>query len=731
MWYSSPFQPPRPRGPVFRRWLTVVVCIAGVCGSGYSAEEPGWSWLALTPPNLSAAGGGGVPVSSFGEALDGSVLLLTTKENGLWRSEDGGRNWKLTSRGYPARGATVVTVDPRDPQVMLVLAADGPREREFLGLWRSEDGGRNWKSVLRVRHGEIPDGRDCVAFQGKDNHGIRAVFASLPAGTGLTDGLMMSDNQGRTWTRVNTGFGGTRLTGQPDGTRFWSSGDQGLFASDDNGRTFVRQVPGDVRGMAVCRSKSNFVAACTVDAVFTNAKLGDGEWTKQPAANLPTNRPWHSIRMSTVDPQVLSVAVGEYGASERWLSRDGGKTFVRPQIAADLAVNLFPPMLMGEDLGFIAGAPDSSGAPGKPAMLWSTGGRLLRSEDDGATWMPSAAGFSGPPTAASETQPLAGRWFFDHLNLDRQVLPLATGLAVTVDGGTNWRWVAPSVPGSTSATRMAGATAMGEQTYIAGLLTPGEPLALAVSQDQGATWQREASAYPSPIPGAEVAAADSREPGVGYWARQRSGNVANANAWRPMDGCDVVLTVDCDPNGPGTMYGIRYPGAVVASADQGRTWRTVCEAKLQGPDQQVADLALDWQSRRLWWVVQPARQLWSLDLKEKDAQPRRRDGDRPPWGTPFPTDRSKDRGVDTVAVDPVDPSVVYIGSRGQNGMLGTIGVRRSTDRGQTFISLMPPEADRAEDMRGPWEPRWLRVHPKTRLLYVATDGYGWWTFPAP
>ena len=99
----------------------------------------------------------------------------------------------------------------------------------------------------------------------------------------------------------------------------------------------------------------------------------------------------------------------------------------------------------------------------------------------------------------------------------------------------------------------------------------------------------------------------------------------------------------------------------------------------------------------------------------------------------IPADQFSQRRIFTVAVDPVDPSIVYAGGA-RNTYSTDTAVVRSTDAGKTWQSLIrsvrlnPNQAG----FDGGREAITMRVHPKTRFLWVGTGCYGLWRFgPAP
>jgi hypothetical protein len=83
------------------------------------------------------------------DAIDGlranpQIVYLGVTQDGLYQTEDGGRNWRRVFEG----NVRAVTVDPTDERVVYVGV-------EPIHLYRSEDGGRSWEELTGVQ--ALPD----------------------------------------------------------------------------------------------------------------------------------------------------------------------------------------------------------------------------------------------------------------------------------------------------------------------------------------------------------------------------------------------------------------------------------------------------------------------------------------------------------------------------------------------------------------------------------------------
>jgi photosystem II stability/assembly factor-like uncharacterized protein len=126
-------------------------------------------------------------------------------ERGVFRSIDGGVNWKRVLFRDDHSGAVDLAVDPRNPRVLFASLWDAYRTPWSLssggpssGLFKSSDGGDTWTEITRapgMPRGII--GKITVAISPADSN---RVYALVEADDG---GLFQSNDAGATWTLVN------------------------------------------------------------------------------------------------------------------------------------------------------------------------------------------------------------------------------------------------------------------------------------------------------------------------------------------------------------------------------------------------------------------------------------------------------------------------------------------------------------------------------------------------
>ena len=129
--------------------------------------------------------------------------------DGIYKSEDGGVTWKNMGLRDSEHIAKII-VDPRNSQVVYV-AAIGPlwRSGGERGVYKTEDGGKNWKPVLTIDEHTgvtdlVMDPRDPNVLYAAAHQRARHVFTYVGGGPG--SGIHKSTDGGKSWQKVNKGL---------------------------------------------------------------------------------------------------------------------------------------------------------------------------------------------------------------------------------------------------------------------------------------------------------------------------------------------------------------------------------------------------------------------------------------------------------------------------------------------------------------------------------------------
>lgn len=641
------------------------------------------------------------------DAAQGNFLLFGTDVGGIFRSLDGGATWQPANDGLNARGACGFAIDPHNPRRALLVAGNS-MAAGFHGVYLTTDQAASWRNVLPFDNKGYRDVRAQIVFD-PSSFDVKAgctrvAYWSAAATPSRPGGLFKSEDGGIHWKELTDtrAYGGSELRVHPQKGWVYVGNSDGFFVSRDGGATFQRTLAEGVEGLDTASGQTDAVFALTEKGVFTS---GDGgqNFRAVPATALPplkvasTYGRMSHFAVSPADPQRMLASNDEGDWNwQKYVSRDGGATW--RQCVMDTARSFF--------------ANDNRPNayvwhPREPNVAWAFGGDFVtRSTDGGLTWNVANDGNNGIMVGHS--------FSFNARNSDLIYLPSQDyDGALSADGGYNWRRAGLS--GQDWGGWTYGGYAVSDQFYFGGRRRGGgddDPRTLVLTRDGGRTLIDTGLRFQGP----EVCGGDPGDARVLFASNYRSGDAGNT--WQPMNGCDAVFTA-C-PGIAGTFYGGKG-GAVVVSRDHGATWEPVATL----PDGNgVRDVACGVPGRQLYVVAEGSQRLFTVDLTKREVADIT---DR------LVADQMEQRGAWSVAVDPVDPRVVYVVRPG-NYYLSDASVCRSVDGGRTWTSLtrsvrLPDALPRGPD--GGREAMWVRVHPKTRFAFVATNCFGLWKIGPP
>lgn len=272
---------------------------------------------------------------------------------GVWKTTDGGNNWKNISDKYFGGSIGAVAVAPNDETVLYAGEGEstlrGNVSDGIGGMWRSADGGRSWKNI------GLKDTRHIVKIvvHPQDPNIVWVAAMGHMFGPNDDRGVFKTTDGGKNWKKVlfvNNLTGCSDLTFEPGNPSvlyagLWhvlrtpysmeSGGEgSGLWKSTDGGETWVNlsAKPGLPKG--VWGIVTVTVAASNTDKIYSvieNAKGGlfmstDGgeTWTLQSDDNNIRQRAWYYSRVFT-DPKNENIVYCPNVSLMR--SKDGGKTF--------------------------------------------------------------------------------------------------------------------------------------------------------------------------------------------------------------------------------------------------------------------------------------------------------------------------------------------------------------------------------------------------------------------
>lgn len=545
-----------------------------------------------------------------------SRLLLGTREQGLWASDDGGKNWrqiplsqlpkgKRPEPGKQVAGVMFVTFDPSSTSGGRTLRAFAGVQGE--GVFTTEDGGQTWRKISSVddaitipSEGSVVDGRLFVAFNPADGSKpsrLRAYDIKTAAWTdlhpptktevlawaidpteskrmvaaaeGATSGQMwLSTNGGQSWQtlKVSNETPDYPWVNKANNGSFMSVG-RFVFDPHKSGRLWFAEGTGVWHATNLERGTAHFVLE------------SDGI------------NELHATEMITPPGGVPVSAVGDYqGFYHSDLKAVPAKVLTTDEFAG------------GTDLDYSGKNPQNLVWAGALYNLyWSPQYYKPRgavSKDGGKTWteLPNLGrDHFGGNVAMSATDPNNIVWVPSYFINLWEHTGKPKGIFITKDGGKTWTNL-PDVGGSNSFHRLIWwfnrQALVSDKVEGATFYLFDDTKQFFVSRDGGTSWQKAPFSPPcefnnacmvngalkaSPVNAREVWAAVN----VGGLYRTRDGG---QSAWEKIPGVQSVTTFGFGAPLKGksdvTIYlhglanGDREPG-IYRSSDDGRSWQLI------------------------------------------------------------------------------------------------------------------------------------------------------------
>lgn len=295
---------------------------------------------------------GGRSGAVTGDLKNKNTFYFGSTGGGVWKTIDGGSNWKNISDKYFGGSIGCVAVAPSDNTVLYAGEGESTLRgnvSEGFGMWRSDDGGRSWRNIglkdtrhiIRIIvHPKNPDIVWVAAIGhlfGSSNE--RGIFKTTDGGrtwknvlfvnnqTGCSDLIMEPGNPSvlyaGTWRIQRTPYS---LESGGDGGALWKSTDGGDTWKNISANKGLPKGVWGIVGVTVAPSNTDKIYALVEnkDGGLFMSNDGGETWTLQSSDNNIRQRAWYYSKIFT-DPKNENMV---YVLNVDFLkSTDGGKTF--------------------------------------------------------------------------------------------------------------------------------------------------------------------------------------------------------------------------------------------------------------------------------------------------------------------------------------------------------------------------------------------------------------------
>jgi photosystem II stability/assembly factor-like uncharacterized protein len=360
--------------------------------------EPIANWENLGPIDMD--GHGGRMISHAFDPLVPEVVWAGSASGGLWLSENGGDSWSPKTDGIPSTGVGAIAIHPQDSNTLIIGTGEGfiSFGRGGIGAFKSTDKGLTWLPTSFVFPASVNVSVLKLAWH-PTNHNIIWMAA--------TNGLWKSEDQGENWISImsdgtnhqNFIFDDIIIQLNNPDIMFVSQENVGVLKSVDGGDNFTLLNNGipttDINfiSMDQCVSQPNILYASitrlsdfSLHGLYKTSDNGDS-WSKitnTPEAFCTTNslgtfcQGWYdnTIGVSPENPDILF-----FGGITFWVSNNGGLNWIQKDRSLNNSSGNTLPCLTYIDHHDIGFDPHNSGT----FYSFNDGG-ISKSEDNGTCW---------------------------------------------------------------------------------------------------------------------------------------------------------------------------------------------------------------------------------------------------------------------------------------------------------------------------------------------------------
>ncbi|MCL4549690.1 MAG: glycosyl hydrolase [Bacteroidetes bacterium] len=362
--------------------------VATASGGLWKTINSGTTWNSLTD-TVQAYAMGCVVL----DPTNSNVVWLGTGENnhqralgwgtGVYKSEDGGQNWKFMGL-KDSRQIGDIVVDPKNSNIVFVAAEGsvwGPGGER--GLYKTTDGGKTWNKVLNISENTgvnnvVMDPRDSNLLYATSEQRRRHTYTKI--GGGPETAVYKTTDGGATWEKIMKGLpksdmGGTGIAISPVNPDVVyliveASEGGGFFRSTNRGATWEKMSDHFAQGQYYNEIYCDPKDVNKVYSVETVTQVTeDGGKTWKPFGNNQRHVDDHALWIDPKDTEHILIG-GDGGVYETF---DGGKNFL---YKCNLPVTQFYRVNTDNELPFynIYGGTQDNNSFGGPSQTISSDG---------------------------------------------------------------------------------------------------------------------------------------------------------------------------------------------------------------------------------------------------------------------------------------------------------------------------------------------------------------------
>lgn len=266
---------------------------------------------------------------------NGNEVYIGTKSSGTFKTTDAGEKWQpLKVALLTASKAYAIAIDPANPNVVYAAAIVGDRGK----ILKSTDAGATWRDVYTE-----PSSGSFVLTLALDPAGSGKIFGGTTKGQ-----IIFSENGGDSWQspyQARDAVFKIAIDPADSNLAYFAVNQNGLLRTRDGGKNFenigergilnVQQQLGNPTAIAADPNRGSWIYAGTTTGLFRSRNGGD-DWELVKVLNRPQE---NTIRAIAVNPANSDEII--YGAAQAFYkSVDGGQSWATTQFEGNRTIEV-------------------------------------------------------------------------------------------------------------------------------------------------------------------------------------------------------------------------------------------------------------------------------------------------------------------------------------------------------------------------------------------------------
>ncbi len=262
------------------------------------------------------------------------ALWSDSEDRGVYKTTDGGKSWKKVLYTGPSTGVSDILMDSKNPNILLASMWEFRRIAwgfnsggENSAIYKSTDAGKTWNKLSKnLPSGKL--GRIGIAMAPSDS---KIIYAVIETGEKNTNGLWKSSDGGNSWEHLNSDFGLTvrpfyfsRITIDPKNPDIIAKGGLTGSISRDGGKTFknLGNMHSDIHDIVFDINNSDILYSATDGGIY---RSWNGGSTFEIVENLPLSQFYH-VSVDDAEPYNVYGGLQDNGCWYGPSSAPGGVT---------------------------------------------------------------------------------------------------------------------------------------------------------------------------------------------------------------------------------------------------------------------------------------------------------------------------------------------------------------------------------------------------------------------